>query len=214
MLPLAAASSLVTALALQIGLPPRAPDAPGGAAVAARVAPLSLAEREEVVVAEVLAGNVPASWREFVTVDVSGVVGGRTRHVALRVAPDYVTVGSDEDGLRMPLSPASAQRLADGLGCALPTPRLVDLVHAAAGTKLTPAPIPPDPAMTTVAWFERHDTTVDAQLRDALRVRAGTGAGAADLAALAAPVPAELGRDARATARAGGEGVGCRRHRR
>ncbi|MEZ6014088.1 MAG: hypothetical protein R3F49_03165 [Planctomycetota bacterium] len=152
------------ALLLQAGLPPRATDAANGAEVAARVAALSLVERERVVCDEVRGGNVPESWRAFVELHVSGVVDGRERHVALAVAPDYLTVGSDADGLRMPLSPSAAQEVADALDCVLPTPRLVDLIYAAADVKVAPEPIPPSPEMTSVAWFARHDALVDSTL--------------------------------------------------
>ncbi|MEY2880872.1 MAG: hypothetical protein RLZZ15_3252, partial [Verrucomicrobiota bacterium] len=59
-----------------------------------------------------------------------------------------------------PLSPASAQLLADELGCVLPTKKIVDAIHRAAPLQLTPAPIPPSAAMTTVAVFTAHNTTV------------------------------------------------------
>ena len=35
--------------------------------------------------------------------------------------PDYLAVGSDEDFLRMPMTPASAKVIADAFGCRLPT---------------------------------------------------------------------------------------------
>lgn len=156
--------AVIAGLVLQSSLPPRAADAPGGALIAERVADLTLGERERAVLDEALRGNVPESWRRFVDVEVALVVDGRERHAVIQVSPDYFTVGSDDDGVRMPLSPSTAQALADALDCVLPTPRIVDLVHAAASTQLTPEPIPPGAGMTTVAWFVAHDALVDAQL--------------------------------------------------
>ena len=44
----------------------------------------------------------------------------------------------------------------------LPTTKMVDDIYANATVKLTPAPIPPSPAMTTVAVFLRHNEIVRA----------------------------------------------------
>ncbi|WP_415910606.1 hypothetical protein [Oleiharenicola sp. Vm1] len=147
------------AVAWQPPLPPRPGDASGGRALAARWAALPTPEREEAVVAEVLRGNVPDFWRHFVDVP--------TGRAVLHVAPDYLAVGSDDDFLRMPLTPAAAQRLADRLECVLPTAKLVDLIYRAAPLKLAPEPMPPGPEMTTLAAFVRHEALVAAARRAA-----------------------------------------------
>ena len=61
------------------------------------------------------------------------------------------------------MTPLLAQRLADGLGCILPTRRMVDQIYAAATCRLAPAPIPPSPEMTTVPVFALHDSMVTGQ---------------------------------------------------
>ncbi|MCP3918807.1 MAG: hypothetical protein GY711_24940 [bacterium] len=155
---------LLVPVPAQLGLPPRPPDAMEGSALVERVAELDLEQRERAVVAEVLRGNVPDSWRRFADVRVTRTVGGRERELVYRVAADYLTVGSDADGMRSPLSPTAAQELADALDCVLPTPAMVDEVHASARVQLVPEPIPPSASMTTVAVFARHDRLVDRQL--------------------------------------------------
>jgi hypothetical protein len=144
-----------------LNLPPRPADAPGGTAFARSVAGLGREAREQRIANEVLAGNVPASSREFVPVTVSA--GGAT--ATYHVAPDYLAVGSDDDPFLVPLTPATAQAIADRLGCALPTAKMVDDIYAAAAVKLTPEPIPPSPAMTTVPVFLDHNARVLAQRR-------------------------------------------------
>ena len=47
------------------------------------------------------------------------------------VAPDYLAVGTDEDYLLTPMTPMIAQRIADRLGCTLPTRKMVDDIYAA-----------------------------------------------------------------------------------
>lgn len=140
-------------------LPPRPADAPGGAAFARSIVDLPLEGREERILAEVRSGNVPESLRRFVAVSVTAGDNQATYHVT----PDYLAVGTDADPFFTPLGPQAAQALAEDLGCALPTPKMVDDIHAAAELKLEPAPIPPSPAMTTVPVFLQHNATLLAQ---------------------------------------------------
>lgn len=142
-----------------LSLPPRPPGAPGGAAVMRAVTPLARAAREDALLREVRAGNVPGVLRRFAAVTATG--GGRT--LVYRVAPDYLCVGDDHDFARVPLSADAAQAAADALGCLLPTPRMVDQVFAQATVRLAPRPLPPGAAMVTVPYFVRHDALVEGQ---------------------------------------------------
>ncbi|HXU77018.1 MAG TPA: hypothetical protein VN794_10635, partial [Methylomirabilota bacterium] len=60
-------------LAEQLNLPPRATNAPGGAELIQRLAPLSLAARETELMTQVLAGNVPGFLRKLCPVQVTSV---------------------------------------------------------------------------------------------------------------------------------------------
>jgi len=144
-------------------LPARKADAIGGAAFAKEISALPQPEREERMWREVTAGNVPDFLRQMKPVPVTAVVDGRTLTGKVFVTPDYLAVGSNEDYFFVPMTPYTAQRIADRLGCLLPTPKLVDDIYAAAAVKLTPSPIPPTPAMTTVPEFLTHNQTVSAQ---------------------------------------------------
>jgi hypothetical protein len=142
-----------------LDLPPRSASAPKGSEFARSIATLPLGEREAKIRVEVLAGNVPPFLRVLVPVTVAAAGEEATFHVA----PDYLAVGSDEDYVLMPLSPLTAQDIADRLGCTLPTPKMVDDIYAAAAVKLAPAPIAPSPAMTTVPVFLQHNQMVRTQ---------------------------------------------------
>ena len=144
-------------------LPPRPAGAPGGAELARRWQPLSLTERERGISFQILSGNVPEFLRRLCPVSVTHTVAGRTDTASFEVTPDYLAVGSDGDYLLVPLSPNTAQRLADTLNCSLPTRKMVDAIYAAAAVKLTPAPIPPSAAMVTVQVFSQHQALVQAQ---------------------------------------------------
>src|ERR1051326_7041177 len=137
-------------------LPPRPANSPSGAAFAQSISGLSLPEREKEILLQVKAGNIPNFQRRFCPVLVTNVADGRTNLATFFVAPDYFAIGSDEDYFLMPLSPNTAQQIADAFKCSLPTPKMVDAIYAAAEVKLPPAPIPPSPAMTTVAVFSNH----------------------------------------------------------
>jgi hypothetical protein len=150
-------------LAQTLDLPTRPPNARKGAEFASSIRDLSLKEREESILTEIKAGNMPTSLRTLVPVFVkSGSI-----ELTYFVAPDYLAVGSDDDDFLVPLSPGTAQKVADLLGCTLPTPRMVDDIYAKATLKLTPEPIPPSAAMTTVPVFLKHHEMILAQRKNA-----------------------------------------------
>lgn len=142
-----------------LDLPPRSAAALAGVEFARSTASLSLQEREEAVLAQVRQGNVPTFLRTLVPVTVSAGSTNATYHVA----PDYLAIGSDDDYVLFPLTPTTAQKIADMLGCSLPTPRIVDQIYRSAAVRLKPSPIAPSAAMTTVPVFLEHDATIRGQ---------------------------------------------------
>ncbi|MSU25058.1 MAG: hypothetical protein EXS32_14720 [Opitutus sp.] len=144
----------------EITLPARPPEAATGEEFAARLTPLDLAAREAAVIVEVKRGNVPGFWRRFVEVKIAGA--------SFFGSPEYLCIGADDDFLLMPVTPATAQLLADFLGCVLPTRKMVDAIYRAAPLKLTPSPLPPSAAMTTVPVFAEHNAIVREQRMAAL----------------------------------------------
>jgi len=147
----------------QLSLSSRPPDALTGSALAANLASLDLNSREAEVLRQASLGNVPRFLRSLCPVSITNSVAGQDRVVKFFVIPDYFALGSDEDHFRMPVSPGTAQTLADTLGCVLPTRRMVDAIHAAAPLKLSPSPIPPSAAMTAIPVFQLHNEMVQTQ---------------------------------------------------
>ena len=152
-------SSLARAQTLD--LPPRPAGALGGEAFALSIRDLPFDQREARIVEEILKGNVPSGSRRLVPIQVDRP--GSATPLIFQATADYLAVGSDDDAFLVPLSPASAQTVADRLDCNLPTPMMVSLIYEAATTKLTPLPIPPSPAMTTVDVFLEHNRMVARQ---------------------------------------------------
>ncbi len=151
------------ARAQTLNLPPRPSNALPGNEFAMKIASLPLPEREKEIEAAIMSGNVPSFLRRLCPVSVTDVSDGKTNSVTYYVTPDYLAIGSDEDYFLMPISPNTGQRIADALGCSLPTPKMVNDIFKAAEVKLPPVPIPPSPAMTTLPVFSNHNAIVRSQ---------------------------------------------------
>ena len=152
-----------------LDLPPRSDSTLTGTEFARRVTPLDLAEREKEIVAQITSGNVPNFLRKLCPVPATSRWDSTTNVATFYATPDYLAIGSDDDYFLTPISPNTAQRIADAMHCSLPTPKMVDAIYAAAEVKLAPSPIPPSPAMTTVPVFSNHCATVRAQRAEQLK---------------------------------------------
>jgi hypothetical protein len=136
-------------------IPPRAAAALTGSAFIASLATLSRAEREAAILRELMAGNLPGFLRELRTVTINDTLG-------FEVMPDYLAIGSDDDFVRMPMQPYTAQAFADAFGFVLPTSKLVDEIWRAAEVKLEPRPLTQE--RESPGTFMDHDGIIDAQL--------------------------------------------------
>jgi hypothetical protein len=147
------------------GLPPRRPDAIGGAEFAQQIAELSLKDRETAILREITSGNFPEFLRTFKRIEIRGrlKLGKDVQETTatIDVMPDYLAVGSDADFIRMPMTPQTAQQIADLFGCTLPTRKLVDAVDAQAEVKLAPHPM--TEAREAVATFAEHNRIIERQ---------------------------------------------------
>jgi len=143
-------------------LAPRPKDAEGGAAVMARVSQLTTTEREVILRAEVENGNIPDFLRAFVTVRAEGTDSDGKQHTVLyQVMPDYLAVGSDADFVRVPLTPMTAQPIADRLSCFLPTRKVVNDIYSQAAVKLEPKPLTENREAS--ATFVLHNSIIETQ---------------------------------------------------
>ncbi len=99
-------------------------------------------ERDSFAVKEILSGNMPSFMRRFIAIssEIKDSLGV-THKAVLYVSPDYLSVGTDEDWARIPLTPMAAQQIADSFHCFLPTRKIVDLVWQQSAVKLEPVPM-------------------------------------------------------------------------
>lgn len=154
----------------RLALPPPGGARTTGSELVQRIAPLSLASREQVLWDEFERGGVPSFLGHLVPVTTSAEVDGALRTARFWVAPDWFGFGTDADWCRMPMTPQLAQRIADRLDCTLPTRRMIDAVWQQAEVKLAPRPISPEEHdICSVAEFHRHHAMVEAQLQGADR---------------------------------------------
>lgn len=126
----------------------------------------------------ILSGNIPDHLRRFVSISIeqeivqrplrgtprgptTGSLGPAERHsAAFLVAPDYLSVGTNDDHLRVRLTPGDAQRIADQFHCVLPTMKMVDTIFQTArrgggALQLLPLPRRGTPGPRWMDWAER-----------------------------------------------------------
>lgn len=162
--PLAGAAAKDCTRNLAAEIPARAPDAPVGTAVMARLNGVRGSDRDAALADQLLSGNVPSFLRELIPVTFTGTAGGKAVRVTICVMPDYLAVGSNRNFVRTPLGLPTAARIALKLGFFLPTTRMVDAIYAQAKIHLAPRPMPASAQMTSTAYLVKHNATVDAQL--------------------------------------------------
>lgn len=100
-------------------------------------------QRDSLAVQEILKGNLPSFIKKFVPVSIQtkDSLTGKTIKATFYVAPDYLSIGSNRDWARIPLTPVAAQQIADSFHCFLPTRKMVDAIYKAANIKLEPVPL-------------------------------------------------------------------------
>jgi hypothetical protein len=127
---------------LRISTPKRSRDALSGSAYYKKVGAMKWNEREPIALKEILGGDIPQFLKTFVPIRVSiRDSTGQTIHCTYFVAPDYLSIGSNRDFARVPLTPMAAQQIADSFHCFLPTRKMVNDIYAQAKVKLEPVPL-------------------------------------------------------------------------
>ncbi len=136
------------------------------------VAAWQWAARDSLAVQEILAGNIPSFLQKFVRVSSQITDSAGTIHQAVfYVSPDYLSVGTDEDWARVPLTPMAAQKIADRFHCFLPTRKMVDLIYQQAVTKLEPVPMYAFRDSSVTMW--QHHLVIEGQRKGRMGLIAG-----------------------------------------
>ncbi|RPD38997.1 hypothetical protein EG028_22940 [Chitinophaga barathri] len=146
----------------ELPLPPRPPQAVSGNAFYRQVDSMKWNTREPIALKEILSGNVPAFLRKLVPVHTS-ITGanGKTITATYYVTPDYLSIGGNDDFARIPLTPMTAQLIADSLQCFLPTRKMVNDIYLAA--KVKPEPVPLYAFRDSAIIFWHHHMIIEGQ---------------------------------------------------
>ena len=147
-------------------LPARPKGAMGGKEFMKKISSMSREEREAPILREITSGNFPEFLRVFKKVPIVEVSknDGKEISATIEVMPDYLAVGSDRDFVRIPMTPHTAQQIADRFGCTLPTRKMVDAIDRVGEVHLAPQPMTHD--RETVATFVEHNTLIEKQRGD------------------------------------------------
>jgi hypothetical protein len=143
-------------------IPARDPGAIGGATFIQNNMNLGGATREQNILNEFQHGNIPDFLRNFVPVTVSD----GTNSITYVVMPDVLSIGSNDDYVRMPMNPHTAQTIANQYDCTLPTRKMVNDIWKNATNKLVPLPWGPpyDADMLKTYRVGVHNERIQEQL--------------------------------------------------
>lgn len=129
-------------------------------------------QRETIALELLSAGNMPAFLNHFVPIraEIKDVKGKKIKAVYY-VMPDYLSIGTNADWTRIPLTPQTAQKVADQYHCFLPTRKMVNDIYQQAKVKLDPIPMFAFRDSTVTMW--QHHLMIEGQRKG----RAGLIAG-------------------------------------
>lgn len=130
-------------------------------------------QRDSLAVAEILKGNIPSFLRLFIPVKTSFTdsATGHNYTATFYAAPDYLSIGNDDDWARIPLTPMAAQIIADSFDCFLPTRKMVNDIYKSASIKLEPVPLLAFRDSTITMWH--HHLIIEGQRKQKKGLIAG-----------------------------------------
>lgn len=124
---------------------------------------MTVSQREDYILMELSRKNIPSSifstWRS-----VTAVADDHSHNLTLFVLPDYLSIGNNDDFVRIPCAAFTAQKLADLFNASVPTTKIVDLIWQQSTNKIEPQPISPSDFMCRNAYIEHENTLIEAEL--------------------------------------------------
>ncbi len=157
-------AAAVQELTQSIPVPP--PQALTGTQFADSVFSSDRHKREQAILDQLLKGNLPSFLRKLVPVHLEHQTARRKVIAAtIFVMPEYLAIGSDGDFLRIPMNLHTAVAVADHFGFLLPTRKMVDAIYGQSTCRYTPQPLPAGPRMTSIEYFQMHNSMIDEQSR-------------------------------------------------
>lgn len=145
---------------INLSIPERRDDALSGSEFFRLLPNIPGDKRDELIVEQVLQGNVPRFYRDFKEISIAG----KNCNLTMFVAPDYLSVGSDDDFIRVVISAKAAKKIGDAINCALPTSLISDYIFHMSDLKLSPQTLPPDKTMVLTKAVIDHNQLIERQI--------------------------------------------------
>jgi hypothetical protein len=137
-------------------IPPRPDGASTGSQFLNQIDSLSPVERESAIETELTRGNLPEFLRTLKTIRLTNTApNGAIHQVECFIMPDYLAVGTDADFFRLPMTQATARKIATAFNGSLITTKLSDAIYAQAELKIMPNPLTKD-RESAATFFEHH----------------------------------------------------------
>jgi hypothetical protein len=144
----------------------------GGNAFYKQAAAMKWKERDSLAISEILKGDIPDFLKKFVRINTQITSSeGRLIKAHYYVMPDYLSIGTNDDFARIPLTPMAAQQIADSFHCFLPTRKIVNDIYEQAKVKLEPVPMYAFRDSTVTMW--QHHLIIEGQRRQRKGLIAG-----------------------------------------
>jgi hypothetical protein len=130
-------------------------------------------QRDSLAMHAVFNGNIPPFFKNFkaIEIDITDSSTGKKITATYFVSPDYLSVGNAADWARVNITPMAAQKIADSMGCFLPTRKIVNDIYKAAELKLEPVPMYAFRDSTPTMWH--HHLIIEGQRKQRRGLIAG-----------------------------------------
>ena len=145
-------------------IPARSSSAMSGTEFAQSISPMSGSKREEAILAQIMAGNLPDFVRNLKPVQFTERLDdGQITTATIFVTPDYLAIGSDDDFLSIPMNLYTAIQVGLNFGFALPTRKMVDAIYSQSCFHLKPEPMTSSPQMRSTQYYVEHNRKIREQ---------------------------------------------------
>ncbi|RPD93289.1 hypothetical protein EGM88_13260 [Aureibaculum marinum] len=125
---------------------------------------LPIRQREDSLIKYMSKGWMPAYNFQFKEVSYTYKnAKGKKYKISFWVSPDYLSIGTNQNFVRMPLTPQTAQKLADQFHSVLPTTKMVNKIYEKATIKLSPIPLTEN--RDSLSTFVKHHFLIQQQLK-------------------------------------------------
>jgi hypothetical protein len=145
-------------------IPLRPPRSLKGSEFVESITRLDRNRREQAILEQLAAGNLPDFLRRLQPVHFSHrSATGTEITVTLFAMPDYLAIGSNDDFILIPMALRTALEVAVTYGFILPTRKIVDAIFCQSTVHLTPQPLPAGPRMRSTAYYDAHNQKIKKQ---------------------------------------------------